>query len=482
MSAAARAHPRRRPVLAVDVVGVLNVVGTLVAYLSLAPLLPAAVALGYDESPWPFLAATAIAGGLGLATMLATRGDHRLGIREGFLVVSLTWLVAAAIGAMPYVFSGEPQVNDLVDAYFEGMSGFSTTGGSILTDVEALPHGSRCGASSRSGWAGSGSSSSRSPSSRACGSAAASCSSTSCRAGDRVALDADPRHRAADLDPLRRARRRRCSPSSSRSGHRRGRRDLALPRDRACVHHHSHRWLLDEGELDRGLRAGDAVGDRPLHGARRDQLRAHVPRARPAPASRGGPRRGAQALPRPARARCARARRRDLDRGRRVRVGRRPRGRLHGRLDDDDDRLLGGRLQHLARARADDDRRADVRGRLGGLDLGSVKVVRHVLLGKILRREIDQTMHPEVVSPSGSTEPSSTSARSGASRRSSSSTSGSSSSARLCSRSTPHAPGSSSRRSMRSPSPRACSSNVGPAFGVGGPLGRSRRSATSQSS
>ena len=141
MSAAARAHPRRRPVLAVDVVGVLNVVGTLVAYLSLAPLLPAAVALGYDESPWPFLAATAIAGGLGLATMLATRGDHRLGIREGFLVVSLTWLVAAAIGAMPYVFSGEPQVNDLVDAYFEGMSGFSTTGGSILTDVEALPRG-----------------------------------------------------------------------------------------------------------------------------------------------------------------------------------------------------------------------------------------------------------------------------------------------------------------------------------------------------
>ena len=141
MSAAVPAHPRRRPVLAVDVVGVLNVVGTLVAYLSLAPLVPAAVALGYGESPWPFFAATAIAGSLGLATVLATRGDHRLGIREGFLVVSLTWLVAAAIGAMPYLFSGEPQVNRLVDAYFEGMSGFSTTGGSILTDVEALPRG-----------------------------------------------------------------------------------------------------------------------------------------------------------------------------------------------------------------------------------------------------------------------------------------------------------------------------------------------------
>jgi trk system potassium uptake protein TrkH len=136
-----RGRPRRRPVLAVDVVGVLNVVGTLLAYLSLAPLLPAAVAVGYGESPWPFLAAGAIAGGVGVGTMLATRGDHRLGIREGFLVVALTWLAAAALAAMPYVFSGDPQVDGLVDAYFEGMSGFSTTGGSIVVNVEELPRG-----------------------------------------------------------------------------------------------------------------------------------------------------------------------------------------------------------------------------------------------------------------------------------------------------------------------------------------------------
>jgi trk system potassium uptake protein TrkH len=132
---------RRAPLLAVDVVGVLHVVGTLIAYLSLATLVPAAVALGYDESPWPFLAAGAIAGGLGGGVMLLTRGDHRLGIREGFLVVALTWLVAAALAAMPYAFSGNPQLDGLVDAYFEGMSGFSTTGGSIVTNVEELPRG-----------------------------------------------------------------------------------------------------------------------------------------------------------------------------------------------------------------------------------------------------------------------------------------------------------------------------------------------------
>jgi trk system potassium uptake protein len=132
---------RRRARVAVDLRGVVHVVATLITYLSLATLLPAAVAVGYDESPWPFLAAGTIAGALGGVVMLATRGDHVLGIREGFLVVALTWLVAAALGAMPYAFSGDPQVARVVDAYFEGMSGFSTTGGSILTDIEELPRG-----------------------------------------------------------------------------------------------------------------------------------------------------------------------------------------------------------------------------------------------------------------------------------------------------------------------------------------------------
>jgi trk system potassium uptake protein len=136
-----RGRPERRPVLAVDVAGVLHIVATLVAYLSLAPLVPAAVALGYGESPWPFLVAGAVAGAVGVATMRATRGEHRLGIREGFLVVALTWLAAAALAALPYLLSGHEQVNRLVDAYFEGMSGFSTTGGSIVVDVEELPRG-----------------------------------------------------------------------------------------------------------------------------------------------------------------------------------------------------------------------------------------------------------------------------------------------------------------------------------------------------
>ena len=52
----------RPPFLAVDVTGSLHIVGTLVAYLSVATLVPAAVALGYDESPWPFVLAKDITG------------------------------------------------------------------------------------------------------------------------------------------------------------------------------------------------------------------------------------------------------------------------------------------------------------------------------------------------------------------------------------------------------------------------------------
>ena len=60
MSVAAARRHARAPLLAVDVRGALNVVGLLIAYLSAATLVPAAVALGYRESPWPFLGAGAI--------------------------------------------------------------------------------------------------------------------------------------------------------------------------------------------------------------------------------------------------------------------------------------------------------------------------------------------------------------------------------------------------------------------------------------
>jgi len=54
-------------------------------------------------------------------------------------VVALGWILAAAFGALPYILAGS--FDNYLDAYFEAMGGFSTTGASVLADVEAQPHG-----------------------------------------------------------------------------------------------------------------------------------------------------------------------------------------------------------------------------------------------------------------------------------------------------------------------------------------------------
>jgi trk system potassium uptake protein TrkH len=123
--------------LGVDVSGALNLVGWLLKYLSPAFLFPAAIAVGYGEPVWPFLLAGAITLACGLGLQLLTSGRERIGAREGYLVVALIWILIAVFGALPYLFA-EPQLSDPLDALFESMSGFSTTGSTALTDVEAL--------------------------------------------------------------------------------------------------------------------------------------------------------------------------------------------------------------------------------------------------------------------------------------------------------------------------------------------------------
>lgn len=59
--------------------------------------------------------------------------------REGFIITALTWVLFSAIGALPFVISGE--IPSYIDAFFETVSGFTTTGASILTNVEAMSHG-----------------------------------------------------------------------------------------------------------------------------------------------------------------------------------------------------------------------------------------------------------------------------------------------------------------------------------------------------
>lgn len=84
-------------------------------------------------------AAIAISAGLSLATFLLPPSDRQIGAREGFLSVALCWVAVSLIGALPFCLSGA--VPNYIDCVFETVSGFTTTGASILTDIEALPMG-----------------------------------------------------------------------------------------------------------------------------------------------------------------------------------------------------------------------------------------------------------------------------------------------------------------------------------------------------
>lgn len=116
----------------------LGVVGALLAWFAVAFVAPAVVALSTGEPPWPFLITGLTAVMTGLALKRLTGKRPPLGIREGFLVVVAVWLLVPVFGALPFVLGHVPQLDHPVNAYFEAMSGFTATGATVLTDVNAL--------------------------------------------------------------------------------------------------------------------------------------------------------------------------------------------------------------------------------------------------------------------------------------------------------------------------------------------------------
>jgi len=101
-------------------------------------LLPLLFALKYNEPVLaPILWSMGLTIGAGAAVFLLTRNGADIRVREGFGIVALGWAATAAFGSLPFLFSGV--IPGITDAYFETLSGFTTTGASILTEIESMP-------------------------------------------------------------------------------------------------------------------------------------------------------------------------------------------------------------------------------------------------------------------------------------------------------------------------------------------------------
>jgi trk system potassium uptake protein TrkH len=126
--------PDLRPVFAVA--------GIVLAILAAAMLMPAGLELANGDTGWQaFAAAAAVTLFVGVALLLANRQQRwrSFTLKQGFLVANAAWIAVALFGSLPFLFSGLGF--SLTDAFFESMSGITTTGVTIISDLERMPAG-----------------------------------------------------------------------------------------------------------------------------------------------------------------------------------------------------------------------------------------------------------------------------------------------------------------------------------------------------
>ena len=115
-----------------------NTIGWVLNVEAAALILPLICAIVYGEPEYiTFIICILICGVLGAALTFPSIKNRTMFSKEGFITVALSWIVMSIFGALPFVFSGA--IPNFIDAVFETVSGFTTTGASILTDVESLP-------------------------------------------------------------------------------------------------------------------------------------------------------------------------------------------------------------------------------------------------------------------------------------------------------------------------------------------------------
>lgn len=124
-----------------DIRPIALVVGVLVAMLGAAMLIPAFVDYVGGNPNWKtFVGSSLCTMSLGFGMFLATRGgDNRLTTRQAFIMTTAVWVTLSAAGALPFYWSGLEL--SYTDAFFESISGLTTTGATVLTGLDFMPHG-----------------------------------------------------------------------------------------------------------------------------------------------------------------------------------------------------------------------------------------------------------------------------------------------------------------------------------------------------
>jgi trk system potassium uptake protein TrkH len=114
----------------------LHITGSFLKYFALAYIFPLCAAIYYGEDKWHiYLYALLLTLGIGLILEFGFKTAKEIERADGFTIVAFTWLLISLFGTLPYVFLGL----GFLDAFFEAMSGFTTTGATILKVVEELP-------------------------------------------------------------------------------------------------------------------------------------------------------------------------------------------------------------------------------------------------------------------------------------------------------------------------------------------------------
>ena len=114
-------------------------VGIALLVSALFMLLSVGVSLldGGDSAMTPLLISFTITFIVGVFPFIFVKKSSRISLKDGFMIIALSWLLSFIFGALPYALWGGPFT--MINAWFESVSGFTTTGATILEDIEALP-------------------------------------------------------------------------------------------------------------------------------------------------------------------------------------------------------------------------------------------------------------------------------------------------------------------------------------------------------